>query len=176
MEHFDYDLDPVSFITVGTEGVAGERTFYLQAAQGQLVVSLAIEKEHAYALATSLERLFEQLRRHNPRAARSWEPTEANMALLQPVEMDFRVARLGVGIDEASQRVILVADETDDEQDGLRARFVASFAQMHALSRHALEVVGQGRPICPLCGEPVDSDGHFCPRTNGHHRVPDISS
>jgi len=40
------------------------------------------------------------------------------------------------------------------------------------LCRNA-EVVAQGRPVCPLCGQPMDPDGHFCPRANGHPRPSD---
>jgi hypothetical protein len=39
---------------------------------------------------------------------------------------------------------------------------------MRSLSDYALQVVASGRPICPLCGRPIDHGGHFCPRTDGH--------
>jgi uncharacterized repeat protein (TIGR03847 family) len=32
--------------------------------------------------------------------------------------------------------------------------------------RHATRVVAAGRPICPVCGRPMDPSGHFCPRNN----------
>jgi hypothetical protein len=28
--------------------------------------------------------------------------------------------------------------------------------------------VSAGRPPCPLCGLPLDTEGHICPRQNGH--------
>jgi uncharacterized repeat protein (TIGR03847 family) len=171
MEQYDFDLDPVSFITIGTTGVPGDRTFYLQAAQGSQVVSLIIEKEHAYALGTSLQRLFTELERRSPTLVGPVQPDEAEMALLEPVAADFRAARLGVGVDEEQRQVVLVADEGAEGEDGQRARFVATFEQMQALSHQALTVVGQGRPTCPLCGESIDPEGHFCPRSNGHHRL-----
>ncbi|HEX9527258.1 MAG TPA: DUF3090 family protein, partial [Streptosporangiaceae bacterium] len=30
------------------------------------------------------------------------------------------------------------------------------------------QIVSQGRPPCPLCGLPLDTGGHICPRQNGH--------
>jgi hypothetical protein len=30
------------------------------------------------------------------------------------------------------------------------------------------DLVRAGRPACPLCGNPMDPEGHSCPRTNGH--------
>jgi len=31
-----------------------------------------------------------------------------------------------------------------------------------AFAKRTREVVGAGRPMCPLCGEPMDPDGHTC--------------
>jgi uncharacterized repeat protein (TIGR03847 family) len=31
-----------------------------------------------------------------------------------------------------------------------------------AFAKRTREVVGAGRPACPLCGYPVDPDGHVC--------------
>jgi uncharacterized repeat protein (TIGR03847 family) len=32
-------------------------------------------------------------------------------------------------------------------------------------------VVSAGRPPCPFCGQPLDPEGHLCPRANGFRRV-----
>ena len=40
--------------------------------------------------------------------------------------------------------------------------------QLRVLARHGAEVVGRGRPPCPLCGNPLDATGHVCPAMNGH--------
>ena len=29
-------------------------------------------------------------------------------------------------------------------------------------------VIAGGRPICPLCGSPIEPEGHMCPKSNGH--------
>jgi uncharacterized repeat protein (TIGR03847 family) len=34
----------------------------------------------------------------------------------------------------------------------------------------ARRVVSAGRPPCPLCGLPLDAEGHVCPRLNGYRR------
>ena len=48
----------------------------------------------------------------------------------------------------------------------LRVRITAGAAR--AFAQRALAVVAAGRPPCPLCGLPLDADGHVCPRQNGH--------
>lgn len=162
-EHYDFDLDPVSFITVGVVGPPGQRTFFLQAARGTRVVSLIIEKEHAAALAVSVRRLLEAVEE-----AEGDAPPK-NLDLLQPVEPKFRVGQLGIGILEERSMIVLEADElTTEDETGARARFVATFAQMAALAQHAVDMVNAGRPVCELCGEPIDPEGHYCPRRNGH--------
>jgi uncharacterized repeat protein (TIGR03847 family) len=171
VEPFDYDLDPVSFITVGTEGPPGERTFYLQAAQGGEVVSLVLEKEHAAALAEALSRLLASLAAEDPAQVPGLAPAAGSMALLTPVRPAFRIAQMGVGVDEERQVIVLIAQEGDDEAPGQRARFIASYGQVASLAEQAEAVIHQGRPICPLCGGPMDPEGHFCPRQNGHHQL-----
>jgi uncharacterized repeat protein (TIGR03847 family) len=171
MVPFDFDLDPVSFITVDAEGPAGQRTFFLQAAQGSQVVSLVLEKSQAAALADALSQLLDSVAEEDPEHAADLEPLDTNMALLQPVAPAFRVIQMGVGVDEERHLIILVAQEGDDASPGQRARFTASYAQMLTLARQALTVVNRGRPICLLCGGPIDPDGHFCPRRNGHHHI-----
>lgn len=168
-EAFDFDLDPVSFITIGTVGPPGQRTFYLQASSGRQVVSLVMEKEQAMALAEAIGRLFDQLREEAPERLEGLEPARGNLSLLSPVEPAFRVGEMSIGIDEDEERVILVASSIDE--DGERARFSVDYDQMLAMAEHATEVAtGGGREICPLCGDPIDPEGHFCPRRNGHAR------
>jgi uncharacterized repeat protein (TIGR03847 family) len=40
--------------------------------------------------------------------------------------------------------------------------------QVRAFILHALAVVAEGRPLCQLCGLPIDPEGHICPASNGH--------
>jgi uncharacterized repeat protein (TIGR03847 family) len=58
-------------------------------------------------------------------------------------------------------------DEDDDGPDILRVRMAAEAAR--AFVNRALEVVAAGRLPSPLCGQPLDPQGHICPRRNGHY-------
>jgi uncharacterized repeat protein (TIGR03847 family) len=58
----------------------------------------------------------------------------------------------------------------DDELEGpdtLRVRLTVEVAR--GFVNRALEVVAAGRMPCPLCGQPLDPQGHICPRRNGHY-------
>jgi uncharacterized repeat protein (TIGR03847 family) len=63
----------------------------------------------------------------------------------------------------------VTGDEAGAEAAGPdRVRFWASREQMLSLARHGALVCAAGRPRCPLCGNPIDPEGHRCPALNGH--------
>ncbi len=53
-----------------------------------------------------------------------------------------------------------------DDLDLLRVRITAEAARSFVV--RAARIVASGRPPCPLCGAPLDPQGHICPRRNGH--------
>ena len=59
------------------------------------------------------------------------------------------------------------ADDDEDGPDTLRVRLPADVAR--GFVNRAIEVVAAGRLPCPLCGQPLDPQGHICPRRNGHY-------
>jgi uncharacterized repeat protein (TIGR03847 family) len=69
--------------------------------------------------------------------------------------------------EETENPVEPLAEEVPENGPGvLRVRITP--AEARAFSQRALQVVAQGRPACPLCGLPLDEEGHICPRQNGH--------
>jgi uncharacterized repeat protein (TIGR03847 family) len=60
-----------------------------------------------------------------------------------------------------------VDEDADDGPDTLRVRMTTEAAR--GFVQRALEVVAAGRLPCPLCGQPLDPQGHICPRRNGHY-------
>ena len=164
------ELNPVSYLTIGTVGPPGQRTFYLQGSRGTHIISLIIEKEQAIMLANSFESLLDELdNRHPPLAKETQEPVWTDMRLREPVEALFRVGNMGLGYNEDTDQVVLVAYElVDEDDDPSIVSFWATRMQVQSLIQHTLDVVKAGRPICGNCGLPMDADGHFCPNRNGH--------
>lgn len=163
-----------SRLTVGTLGEAGNRTFFLQAIRGLDSFAVVIEKQQAIALADAIEELLNKLEdRYELPPLRPNRIPPSDLELQLPVEERFRVSQMGLGYDESTKLVLIALEELILEEDPLAppriARFWATRDQMAALSRHARQlVVSGGRPICPLCGEAINQDGHFCPRSNGY--------
>ena len=60
-------------------------------------------------------------------------------------------------------------DETelvDDDPDRGHVRLYVTRSQAAAFCEYADELVAAGRPNCQWCGNPIDPDGHPCPRMN----------
>jgi uncharacterized repeat protein (TIGR03847 family) len=166
-------MKPVTHITAGAVGQPGQRVFYLQATQDLERVSLLCEKQQVEALAVGIEQFVEELQKKHPDLPEATDYFDRyKMALEEPLEPLFRVGQMGLGYDEESDLLVLVAQEAVSEEqsaeEAAAARFWATRSQLRALSKYALEIVRQGRPICGNCGQPMDPEGHFCPRSNGH--------
>ncbi len=168
-----YELNPVSAITLGSIGRPGRRTFFLQAIGEEQTISLKMEKEQVAALAQGIDRILEELEQQEVRATSSTEePDLPGLDEEKAAASSFVVGQIGLGFDQVSHLLVLVVQEIPfSEEEPAVARLWASPGQMRALSRQAKEVVAQGRPICPLCNEPIDPEGHFCPRGNGHGKA-----
>lgn len=140
------ELNPIEFITIGTIGPKGRRVFHLQAGHDGKIVSFTIEKEQAWALSEAISEFIEEL------DERLDVDTEVEMAALdmelrEPIEPMFRVAQMGLAFDEASETIILIAEELAlNAEDAEIVRMWCSREQMYALSIQALDQVESGRP------------------------------
>ena len=178
-----YLFDTPDRFAAGTVGAPGNRTFFLQARDGSRIVSVALEKVQVAALAQRLDELLDELDRRGVEGATE-DPTATGETtpLDEPINEAFRVGTLTLGWDTTDDLVLVEAQEQvegdeddeeveadeDDEEgpDVLRVRITASAARQFVA--RAVRVLSAGRPPCPLCGQPLDPQGHLCPRRNGH--------
>ena len=159
------ELNPVDFVTVGTIGPKGQRTFHLQAGQDNRIVSFTIEKEQAHALSAAIAELLVDIdHRGDPRPEVDF--SQLDMDLREPIEPLFRIAQMGLAYESGEDKIVLIAqefvprseDDPDDEDDEdfdffegddgdpKVVRMWCSREQMHALSLHAMDTVKSGRP------------------------------
>ena len=175
-------FDSPDRFVAGTVGEPGDRTFYLQVRQGRAVVSVVLEKAQVAALAERLGLLLTEVRRRGqelPDLAAA-EVTDSD-PLDQPVVGLFRVGAMVLAWDAANGAVVVEAraqtesDEeeeitglADDDEDGpdlIRVRI--SPKEAIGFIQRASQVLAGGRPSCPMCGLPLNPEGHICPRQNG---------
>jgi uncharacterized repeat protein (TIGR03847 family) len=167
------DLSPEVF-TADYSGRPGHRAFYLQARGGESHRTFAIEKEQVAALAEKLREMLVAIDRSDSVLAASAARDPA-LAGEPPLEPEWRVGAMGLAYDEGGDEILVVVQPADEEEEAeatlsesrsLRLRLRRD--QIRAFVLHALAVVGEGRPPCPLCTLPMDPEGHRCPATNGH--------
>jgi uncharacterized repeat protein (TIGR03847 family) len=197
-----YLFDSPDRFVAGTVGQPGNRTFFLQAREGDRIASVVLEKVQVAALAHRLGELLEELRRRGVDAPETIAPSDVDERPLdEPLVEAFRAGTLTIGWDPQHQRVVLEAlamtdeddeeddaDEDDDEEvdeedespfdllaladsdldgpDLVRVRLTTEATA--AFVERSLRVVAAGRPPCPICGRPLDPQGHLCPRKNGY--------
>ena len=169
----EIDLRPVTHITTDAIGQPGKRVFYIQAWQGERTVTLIIEKLQIQSLAVGLEQFLVELGRQFPNLAESSAGyDEEKMHIHPPVDPLFRTGELGLGYDAEDDLIVLIAHEMiaeDQNPDQASVvRFWCTRSQLRAMCQWGMEVASQGRPMCNQCGEPMDPEGHFCPKKNGH--------
>lgn len=156
------ELNPSPHLTIGALGKPGERIFYLQGGRSGQVVSLTIEKEQANVLMGSFETLLKELNeKHPPDPRKTDEAVWADLSLKEPVESLFRVGNMGLGYNEESDQIVLVAYElVAEEEEPNVVSFWISREQAKLLVEHTQKIVRSGRFF--------DPGSEFSPKLNGH--------
>jgi uncharacterized repeat protein (TIGR03847 family) len=177
------ELGPVDRITADAVGEPGQRTFYLQARADERVVTFLVEKQQVQLLAASILEILARVGKETGPG-----PDEEEMDLEAPIEPLFRAGRMAIGYEEERDLLMLelvevTGEDEDEEEDDdelppdpevpepARVVLHATREQMLSLSRHAALVAARGRPLCQLCGNPMDPEGHWCPAMNGHQKA-----
>jgi uncharacterized repeat protein (TIGR03847 family) len=173
MSGIEFEIKPVTHITTGAVGPPGKRVFYLQGRSDEIVITLIVEKQQVQSLAVGLEQFLGDLSgRHPDLPLAESNFDEFEMRLQEPLEPLFRVGHIGLGYDEESDLLVLVAREIqlpdEDPEEASSARFWCTRSQLRRMCHWGLSLADRGRPICGNCGEPIDPEGHFCPKRNGH--------
>ena len=173
-----YPLGAVSSIEAQTFGEPGQRTFRLDLHSGPAYCSVWMEKEQLFQLAVHLRdsvgRLSQEDReKDSDLREESWSGSE--------LTIDFKAGQMLLSYDQASNAFYIQAyeRETDDpgEEDTPQndepgetesVGFWITTAQAGVMAEEALKICAAGRPTCFLCGQPINPEGHACPRANGH--------
>ena len=169
-----FDFDTPDRFVAGAVGEPGSRSFYLQARQGGALVSVGLENTQVAALAGRLSELLDAV--EGLESALPPHTTRDDRPLDEPAVELFRVGAMALAWDATSGRVVIeaqpmgdgsaaedVSDLAGDGPDLVRVRVEP--ARARDFVRRAASLVAAGRPTCPFCGQPLESTGHFCPKT-----------
>jgi uncharacterized repeat protein (TIGR03847 family) len=165
---------PDRFVT-GTVGEPGERTFFVQARKGDVLVSVALEKVQVAALATRMAELLTAVDEGGEEAETA--PEDA-APLDEPLVEMFRVGAMALAWDPDSRTLVIEArdaseqgeypDVPDDAEEGpdlLRVRIDAAAAR--SFVRRSAAIVAAARPARAGGGPPRAPPGALCVTRHG---------
>jgi len=173
------EFENVEALGAGAVGAPGERAFYLQARANEAQLTVLVEKEQVALLATEAVAFLDRIADDYPEDLLTLPMGAAE--LHEPTVPLFRARLIGLGFDPERQLVLielrertseeedeeeLIEDIEDEEGEGFVARIYATRPQVRAMAARGAEAVAAGRPLCPLCDQPMDPAGHRCPRWN----------
>lgn len=174
-----FDFENADAFATGAIGVPGARTFYLQVRAEGRTVSVKCEKSQVQALSSYLRDMLADM----PDTGPALDPTMSS--LLSPVEQDFVLGSIGLGVDRTNMRMVvqleemvfiddeddenifdILEDGDDDESPTTVVRVLLTPEQVRAFCDTADLFVKAGRATCKWCTQPVDPNGHACPKFN----------
>ena len=190
-----YEFDEVDNFTTAAVGEPGSRTFYLHARAGTDRVTVKCEKQQVTAIAQYLRRVLSDLPPPEDRPMPGGSDLSGDVGneafVLGPIGLGYdrgndrllvqleELVPADLADDDAEPDDAAAADPDDEpsdivegidteaaEVDRGHVRLYVTRSQAVAFCEHADEVVAAGRPACVWCGDPIDPDGHPCPRMN----------
>jgi uncharacterized repeat protein (TIGR03847 family) len=162
------ELGTARAVDARAHGEPGQRTFQLRLlGSSYQSASLWLEKQHLQALNMAFSQMLGQL----------GEPVRGAADIVtfpDPADHDFRVGRMSIGYDTTENTVVLhvFSEGRDEDEDDPDLLVRVTRTDCASLNTRLEEIIAGGRPICPLCGTPMDDGGHACARSNGHLKQP----
>ena len=166
--------------TVGTVGLPGERTFYIQIRSGNTLLSFSLEKSQVALLAERLRHMVKEIKATNPLLTHN-DRSRDSLPLETPIEDEFRIGSMALFFDADTEMIQLdlrelnqnsdeELEDDDLDEDIEIARLFITITQALTFSARSELILSAGRAQCPFCGFPINPSGHICARANGYRR------
>lgn len=167
MNNHQHIFQPATILRINAIGAPGERTFFLQGGDADVLVTLLIEKVQVQVMAVGAIRLIDGIESGQFDYGKSpARYDEAEMQLVLPVDPLFRVDEVALGYDQDKDLLLLQVAEEGAEEKRQQVMFWVTREKMRGLALWALELANRGRPD-PL--EPKKDGGNgFRHSNNGH--------
>jgi len=161
-----YQFGAVRRLQAEAIGEPGHRVFRILLESGAASACLWLEKEQLHQLALYIHEIIASL--SSGAQSRPEEVPEPEWTG-EATTVELKVGKLALGHDSSSNCFFILVHESEEGEEGPAAlRFWATLTQVKELADEAIKVCAAGRPRCFLCGQPINPDGHMCPRSNGH--------
>jgi uncharacterized repeat protein (TIGR03847 family) len=185
------ELGLVDVLGAEAIGAPGQRRFCMFTKSRRGSAILWMEKEQLNQLSLALDRALAQLTegqvlRTEAQAGNQPKPPGMPPNFPRSPEYDFREAQIGLTYNGQEDTfaltvapVELLMEPGQEPQAIIREEDAVSFEfsqeQAHELSTSITALLTGGRPVCPLCGTPLDGGPHACVKQNGHYEIVQIA-
>lgn len=182
------DLGSLEILGAAAEGQPGQRRFclYVLGRRGSAVIWM--EKEQLNRLSLTLDQVLAQLTegqvlRTEAQAGSHPAPAGLPADFLTAPEYDLRSSQMGLTYDERDEsftftvtpvEIIMELEQEEPQlliQEDEAISFQFSQQQAQELAGTINLLMTGGRPVCPLCGAPLDGGPHACVKQNGYHEI-----
>jgi len=184
------DLGSLEILGAASVGQPGQRRFclYVQSRRGSAIIWM--EKEQLNRLSLTLDQVVAQLTegqvlRTEAQAGGPPAPAGLPSDFLSAPEYDLRSSQMALTYDERDEsftftvtpvEIILEQEQEQEEpqlliQEDEAISFQFSQQQAQELAGTINVLMTGGRPVCPLCGTPLDGGPHACVKQNGYHEI-----
>jgi uncharacterized repeat protein (TIGR03847 family) len=168
-------------------GQPGQRRFRLFLRNSEDAAILWLEKEQLNGIAEALDRSLAivsegKILKVEASAGEKPEPEQIPDDFPVTPTYEAQVGQMRLNYEESEElfalnivplNVVMDAEEQPeivvDEENSLIFSFTKGQAQR--LARAIPQVLGAGRPVCPLCHAPLDGGPHACIKQNGHRQI-----
>ncbi len=144
-------------LTPKTFGKPGKRTFLIDIKCSDRSFNLWLEKQQLASISQNITKY------------KSFTKTEEKSSLSQYDENNnYKLIDFALEFQTDSNSFDFYFVGVDDQDKGIAATFYYDNKYAQYFANESLKIVSQGRPICSLCFNPINEDGHFCIKLNGH--------
>ena len=169
MSNERFSLGPVSKFNSNAIGKPGQRTFRLLIESDIGSACLWLEKQQLLELSLLLRQLLRDYFQGNDISVNPNLTSLSEIAQVNPT-IEFTIAQLNVNFDDSTHLWVMEAYDSDDSVGNDRTLNVEIQSDvLLGFVDEALAICSAGRPLCPLCSNPINEGvNHVCPLKNGH--------
>ena len=149
------------------EGTPGNRVFFIFAEGSQGKARIQLEKEQLIQLSLIIQELIAD---NNDLDIPS---TTKDLNYDEKINLNIQLMSLEVKKDIIPGLYLFDIFDSNSKKTPIIQIYVSA-EMIKLFAADAIKVCASGRPLCPLCGEPINPEGHTCPRTNGHIHKNDL--
>src|SRR5688572_17280796 len=168
MERARHDFGEAVSVDAEAIGQPGQRRFRLMVKSADQTAALWMEKQQLQGIGDWIAEMIKKEDEANPATQVVVEPDPFGAIF----DVELQVVQIGLGFDESAKLFAIQAFDVQSSAAEPALECHVSLGQGRVLVQTIERVIAGGRPICPLCGSPIEPEGHMCrSRTGTRTRV-----